>query len=137
MTADQERQPAAWMRGAQRGDQAGLCVATGDADARHAAIRARRVGAVPWIDDVVQETLLAVHGARQRTIRRAVRAVVLRDRVEPADRCHPRERRVTSREVTSDVLPERGAGAGERRATRSTSRPCTRRWRRCRRDSET
>ena len=65
MTAEQERQSASLMRLAQAGDQiayASLLVLLTSATRQFARTR---LGAVPWIDDVVQETLLAVHRARQ------------------------------------------------------------------------
>ena len=63
MTPEQERQGAAFMRMAQAGDQDAytslllLLTSTTRQFAR------ARLGGVPWIDDVVQETLLTVHRA--------------------------------------------------------------------------
>ena len=63
MTAEQERQGAAFMRMAQAGDQdayTSLLVLLTSTTRRFARAR---LGGVPWIDDVVQETLLTVHRA--------------------------------------------------------------------------
>src|SRR4029434_388906 len=64
VTAEQERQSACLMRLAQAGDQvayASLLVLLTSTTRQFARTR---LGAGPWIDDVVQETLLAVHRAR-------------------------------------------------------------------------
>jgi RNA polymerase sigma-70 factor (ECF subfamily) len=113
VTAEQERQFAALMRLAQAGDQsayASLLVLLTSTTRRFARAR---LGAVPWVDDVVQETLLAVHRARQTYDPKrpfgpwfyAVASSRLIDVVR-------RERRVTSREVAGDVLPEAPLGGG-------------------------
>jgi RNA polymerase sigma-70 factor (ECF subfamily) len=63
VTPDQEVQGAALMRLAQAGDQDGytsLLLLLTSATRRFARAR---LGGVPWIDDVVQETLLTVHRA--------------------------------------------------------------------------
>lgn len=63
MTPDQERQAAELVRLAQAGDQdayASLLVLLTSITRRFARAR---LGGVPWIDDVVQETLLTVHRA--------------------------------------------------------------------------
>ena len=63
MTPEQERQGAALMRMAQAGDQnayTSLLVLLTSTTRRFARAR---LGGVPWIDDVVQETLLTVHRA--------------------------------------------------------------------------
>lgn len=65
MTPEQERQGAAFMRLAQAGDQeayASLLVLLTSTTRQFARAR---LGGVPWIDDVVQETLLTVHRALQ------------------------------------------------------------------------
>jgi RNA polymerase sigma-70 factor, ECF subfamily len=67
-----------------------------------------RLGAVPWIDDVVQETLLAVHRARhtydpQRPFAPWFYAIAINRLIDGVRR----ERRVASREIASDLLPER------------------------------
>ena len=63
MTPEQERQGAAFMRLAQAGDQdayTSLLLLLTSTTRRFARAR---LGGVPWIDDVVQETLLTVHRA--------------------------------------------------------------------------
>ena len=65
MTPEQERQSADWMRLAQTGDQtayASLLVMLTTVTRQFARAR---VGNVGWVDDVVQETLLTIHGARR------------------------------------------------------------------------
>lgn len=73
-----------------------------------------RLGRVAWIDDVVQETLLAVHGARQTYDQRRPFApwfyAIASSRLIDVLR---RERRVTAREIANDGLPDVPA-AGER-----------------------
>lgn len=104
MTPEQERQSAALMRMAQAGDQEAytslllLLTSTTRKFAR------ARLGAVPWIDDVVQETLLTVHRALQTYDPRrpfgpwfyAIASTRLIDAVR-------RERRITRRELSRDA----------------------------------
>ncbi|MGE5834472.1 MAG: sigma-70 family RNA polymerase sigma factor [Acidobacteriota bacterium] len=107
MTNDQERQAAAWMRLAQRGDQrayASLLVLLTGVTRQFAR---GRLGAVVWIDDVVQETLLAIHRARQtydpaRPFAPWFYAIASSRMIDVIRR----ERRVASRQVATDVLPE-------------------------------
>jgi RNA polymerase sigma-70 factor (ECF subfamily) len=114
MTGEQERRSADLMRLAQAGDQMAyaslLALLT---SATKQFVRAR-AGAVPWVDDVVQETLLTVHRARHTYDPSrpfgpwfyAIASSRLIDAVR-------RERRVTAREVAGDVAPEH-AGADAR-----------------------
>ena len=72
-----------------------------------------RLGSVPWIDDVVQETLLAVHGGRQtydlgRPFAPWFYAIASHRLIDVLRR----ERRVTAREVSGDALPEPPTGGG-------------------------
>jgi RNA polymerase sigma-70 factor (ECF subfamily) len=107
VTAEQELQSAGLMRLAQAGDQAAyasLLVLLTSATRQFARAR---LGAVPWIDDVVQETLLAVHRARQtydpgRPFAPWFYAVASSRMIDVIRR----ERRVTAREFPGDVLPE-------------------------------
>jgi RNA polymerase sigma-70 factor (ECF subfamily) len=74
-----------------------------------------RVGDALWVDDVVQETLIAIHGARQTyDVTRPFGPwfyAIASSRLIDALR---REKRVAAREVSSDVLPEvAAAGASE------------------------
>ena len=64
MTAEQELRSAGLMRSAQAGDQAAYASLLILLTAATRQFARGRLGAVPWIDDVVQETLLAVHRAR-------------------------------------------------------------------------
>ena len=118
MTPEQERQSASLMRLAQAGDQvayASLLVLLTSITRRFARTR---LGGVPWIDDVVQETLLAVHRARPtydpgRPFAPWFYAVASNRLIDVLRR----ERRVTSREIPVDVLPDapiiRGATASD------------------------
>ena len=107
VTAEQERQSAGLMRLAQAGDQvayASLLVLLTSTSRQFARTR---LGAVPWIDDVVQETLLAVHRARHtydpgRPFAPWFYAVASSRLIDVVRR----ERRVTSREIPGDVLPD-------------------------------
>ena len=116
MTAEQERESANLMRLAQSGDQiayASLLVLLTSLTRQFAR---SRLGTVSWIDDVVQETLLAVHGARHTYDPRrpfspwfyAVASSRLIDVLR-------RERRVTAREIGSDGLPKLPIAAGATR----------------------
>ena len=67
----------------------------------------RKSGAVPWVEDVVQETLISVHRARHtydpsRPFAPWFYAIAAHRLVD----VFRRERRVTSREQAGDVLPE-------------------------------
>ena len=107
MTAEQEHQSAGLMRLAQAGDQAAYASLLVLLTSTTRQFARARLGAVPWIDDVVQETLLAVHRARQtydpaRPFAPWFYAVASSRMIDVIRR----ERRVTSREIPSDVLPE-------------------------------
>jgi RNA polymerase sigma-70 factor (ECF subfamily) len=72
-----------------------------------------RLGAVPWIDDVVQETLMAVHRARQtydpvKPFAPWFYAVATNRLIDVLRR----ERRVTAREIPGDVLPNPEVSGG-------------------------
>jgi RNA polymerase sigma-70 factor (ECF subfamily) len=107
VTVEQERESVGLMRLAQAGDQtayASLLVLLTSATRQF--VRAR-LGAVPWIDDVVQETLLAVHRARQtydpgRPFAPWFYAVASSRLIDVIRR----ERRVVSHEIAGDTLPE-------------------------------
>lgn len=113
MTAEQERQAAGLMRLAQTGDQvayASLLILLTSATRQFAR---SRLGAVLWIDDVVQETLLAVHRARHtydpaRPFAPWFYAVASSRLIDVVRR----ERRVTSREIPGDVLPDAPIAGG-------------------------
>jgi len=107
VTSEQERQSAAWMRLAQGGDQAAyasLLVMLTSVTRRFARAR---VGDVGWVDDVVQETLLTIHGARHtydpaRPFAPWFYAIASSRMIDVLRR----ERRVRSREIADDTLPE-------------------------------
>src|SRR5690349_24829930 len=95
------------MRLGQAGDQAAyasLLVLLTQVTRRFAR---SRVGHTVWIDDVVQETLLAVNGARQtydsaRPFAPWFYAIAANRLIDVLRR----EKRVATREVSTDVLPE-------------------------------
>jgi RNA polymerase sigma-70 factor (ECF subfamily) len=107
VTREQELEAASLMRRGQTGDQAAyatLLVLLTQVTRRF--VRARAGNAL-WIDDVVQETLLAVHGARQtydatRPFAPWFYAIASSRFIDVLRR----EKRVATREVASDVLPE-------------------------------
>jgi RNA polymerase sigma-70 factor (ECF subfamily) len=107
MTPQQEQQATSLLVRAQDGDAAAYAelltlLAT---TARHYA--RNRVGDVPWLDDVAQETLLTVHRARATYDPRRPFApwfyAILSSRLIDVLR---KERRIGSREIGSDVVPE-------------------------------
>jgi RNA polymerase sigma-70 factor, ECF subfamily len=112
VTREQERQSGVWMQLAQTGDQeayASLLVLLTSVT-RHFA-RAR-LGHAGWIDDVVQETLLTIHKARHtydpaRPFAPWFYAIASSRLIDVLRR----ERRVSSREVAGDTLPEPGSAA--------------------------
>jgi RNA polymerase sigma factor (sigma-70 family) len=117
VTPEQERQSAAFMRMAQAGDQeayASLLVLLTSTTRRFARAR---LGGVPWIDDVVQETLLTVHRALHTYDPArpfgpwfyAIASTRLIDAVR-------RERRITQRELPRDPgfdVPDSSAGESD------------------------
>ena len=117
MTSQQEELATTLMVRAQQGDS----VAYGElltilaSSARQFA--RNRLGDVPWLDDVAQETLLTIHAARRTYDPRRPFApwfyAILSNRMIDVLR---KERRVSAREVGSDTLPEhppQRAGAHE------------------------
>jgi RNA polymerase sigma-70 factor (ECF subfamily) len=110
VTREQEAEAQGLMRLAQTGDQlayASLLVMLTTVARRFARAR---VGDSSWIDDVVQETLIAVHGARQTyDVNRPFAPwfyAIASSRLIDAIR---REKRVLSREIASEVLPDMAA----------------------------
>ena len=107
MTPQQEQRATALMIDTQRGDGAAyaelltLLAATSRQYARN------RLGDVPWLDDVAQEVLLTVHKARSTWDPKRPFApwfyAILSHRMIDVLR---KERRVGSREVGVDVVPE-------------------------------
>jgi len=99
------------MRQAQQGDAsayASLLVAL--VGVARQFVRRRAGAAVPWVDDVVQDALLALHAARHtydpaRPFAPWFYAIVSNRMVDVVRR----ERRVSARELHVDALPERAA----------------------------
>jgi RNA polymerase sigma-70 factor (ECF subfamily) len=105
VTGEQERQAGEWMVRAQSGDRAVyadllvLLTTTARRYVRNSA------GAVPWVDDVVQETLVSVHNARHtydaaRPFAPWFYAIAKRRMIDVLRR----ERRVSTREVGTDDM---------------------------------
>jgi len=107
VTRDEEARASGLMRLAQSGDQpayASLLVLLTGVTRKFARAR---VGSASWVDDVVQETLLAVHGARQtydsaRPFAPWFYAIASSRLIDVLRR----EKRVATRELQSDALPE-------------------------------
>jgi RNA polymerase sigma-70 factor, ECF subfamily len=115
VTPDEERQAADLMRQAQAGVTEAyvelLIILT--AVARRYA--RGRVGAVPWVDDIVQETLLTVHLARHSYDSARPFApwfyAIVKSRLIDGLR---RERRIASRETQDPAAAERSSGDPDR-----------------------
>lgn len=110
MTLEQETQTAQLMRLAQGGDQAAYAELLGVLTSVTRQFARGKSGDVPWVEDVVQETLISVHRARHtydltRPFAPWFYAIAAHRVVD----VYRRERRVASREMGSDELPERGA----------------------------
>jgi len=112
VTREQEQHATVLMIRAQQGDRlayAELLTLFAAAARRYAR---SRVGDVPWLDDVAQETLVSIHGARQtydpaRPIAPWFYAILSSRMIDLIRR----ERRVRAREVPGDELPEPDAGS--------------------------
>jgi RNA polymerase sigma-70 factor (ECF subfamily) len=104
---EQETQSALLMRQAQAGDQTAYAELLGMLTSVTRQFARRKSGDVPWVEDVVQETLISVHRARHTYDPARPFApwfyAIAAHRVVDVFR---RERRVASRELGSDVLPE-------------------------------
>ena len=108
MTRTQETEAANLMRRAQRGEEAAyaelLVLLTA---ATRSYVRSRLGAPVPWIDDAVQETLVAVHHARHTFDGRRPFApwfyAIARNRFVDVLR---RERRVREHEIAVETTPE-------------------------------
>lgn len=107
VTDAQERAFAALMRRAQAGDQTAYASLLVELTAVCRRFARTRLGDLPWIDDVVQETLIAVHRARHtydpgRPLAPWFYAIASNRLIDVLRR----ERRVTAREVAADALPD-------------------------------
>ncbi len=116
MTPEQETQTAQLMRQAQQGDQAAYAELLGVLTTVTRQFARRKSGAVPWVEDVVQETLISVHRARHtydpaRPFAPWFYAIAAHRVVD----VYRRERRVALREQGRDELPERAVPAGVER----------------------
>jgi RNA polymerase sigma-70 factor (ECF subfamily) len=105
------------MKLAQRGDQTAYAELLGllTTVTRHYA--RGKSGAVPWVEDVVQETLISVHRARHtydpsRPFAPWFYAIASHKVID----VYRRERRVSAREQGVDVLPEAGASPSVERS---------------------
>lgn len=110
MTGQQELQAAALITRAQNGDAlayAELLTLLANVAKRYAR---GRLGDVPWLDDVVQETLWSIHAARRTYDPRRPFApwfyAILANRLIDVLR---KERRVRAREIVAEALPEPAA----------------------------
>ncbi len=95
------------MRRAQAGDQESYAELLALLTSVTRQYTRRKSGAVPWVEDVVQETLISVHKARHtydatRPFAPWFYAIAAHRVVD----VYRRERRVTTREQAGDVLPE-------------------------------
>jgi RNA polymerase sigma-70 factor, ECF subfamily len=111
VTVDEERHLAGLMRRAQEGDQVTYADLLGRLTSFARRYARGKLGDVPWIDDVVQETLLTIHRARHTCDTTRPFApwfyAIVSSRLIDAVR---RERRIAGRELGTDVLPEGRAG---------------------------
>jgi RNA polymerase sigma-70 factor (ECF subfamily) len=107
MTAQQEERATALMIDTQRGDASAYSELLTLLAAASRQYARNRLGDVPWLDDVAQEVLVTVHKARATYDARRPFApwfyAILSHRMIDVLR---KERRVTSREVGGDQLPE-------------------------------
>jgi RNA polymerase sigma-70 factor (ECF subfamily) len=107
VTAEQERQAAGLMRRAQAGDRAAYAELLVQLAAAAGRFARGRAGSRPWIDDVVQETLITVDRVRHtydpdRPFAPWFYAIASSRLVDVLRR----ERRIAARELGADVLPE-------------------------------
>jgi RNA polymerase sigma-70 factor (ECF subfamily) len=113
VTAEQQQRSVDLMRLAQAGDQVAYASLLVLLTAVTRQFARSRLGAVPWIDDVVQETLLAVHRARHtydpdRPFAPWFYAVASSRLIDVLRR----ERRVTAHEIPGDVLADVAIAGG-------------------------
>jgi len=117
MTPQQEHQAAGLMIRAQGGDTLAYAELLTLLAAAARQYTRNRVGDVPWLDDVAQETLLTVDRARRTYDPRRPFApwfyAILSSRMIDVLR---KERRVSTREVGSDALPDAPSSAPARDA---------------------
>jgi RNA polymerase sigma-70 factor, ECF subfamily len=107
MNPQQEQQASALMVRAQQGDAAAYTELLTMLAAASRQYARNRLGDVPWLDDVAQETLLTVHKARRtydgrRPFAPWFYAILSRRMIDVLRR----ERRISAREIVAEVLPE-------------------------------
>ncbi len=107
MTSQQEQVASGLMIRTQQGDAAAYAELLTMLAATARQYTRNRLGDVPWLDDVAQEALLTVHAARRTYDARRPFApwfyAILSSRMIDVLR---KERRVSSREIASDAVPE-------------------------------
>jgi len=110
MTSQQEQQATLLIVRAQQGDSVAYADLLRMLAATARQYTRNRVGDVPWLDDVAQETLLTVHAARRTYDPARPFApwfyAILSSRMIDVLR---KERRVSAREFGTEVLPEPAA----------------------------
>lgn len=107
MTSQQEQQATALMVRAQQGDGVAYAELLTMLASRARQYARNRLGDVLWLDDVAQETLLTVHAARRtydpaRPFAPWFYAIVSSRMIDVLRK----ERRVSARELGTDLLPE-------------------------------
>jgi RNA polymerase sigma-70 factor (ECF subfamily) len=107
VTPAQERESGDLMRRAQAGDQDAYTALLTLLTTVTRQFARGRVGGAPWIDDIVQETLVTVHRARHtydaaRPFAPWFYAIASSRLIDVLRR----ERRVSAREVSDDTLPD-------------------------------
>jgi RNA polymerase sigma-70 factor (ECF subfamily) len=112
VTAEHEREAASLMRQAQAGDQTAYASLLALLTSICGRFARGRIGNVPWVDDVVQETLMTIHAARHtydpaRPFAPWFYAIASNRLIDVLRR----ERRVTTRELATDALPDVAAPA--------------------------
>jgi RNA polymerase sigma-70 factor (ECF subfamily) len=113
MTLTVERRAGALMLLAQTGDQQAYAALLEMLAVVMRSYACARLGAVPWLDDVVQETLLAIHGARHTYDGARPFApwfyAIASSRLIDAIR---RQKRLRAHEVAAETVPERTTRGG-------------------------
>jgi RNA polymerase sigma-70 factor (ECF subfamily) len=118
MTSHQEERAAVLIVRAQQGDATAYAELLTMLAAVAVQYTRNRLGDVPWLDDVAQETLLTVHAARRTYDSSRPFApwfyAILSSRFIDVLR---KERRLRAREIGMDVLPHPAPGETDRLAT--------------------
>jgi RNA polymerase sigma-70 factor (ECF subfamily) len=116
MTSQQEQRATMLMISAQQGDASAYAELLTMLAATSRQYARNRLGDVPWLEDVAQETLITVHAARRTYDARRPFApwfyAILSSRLIDVLR---KERRVRMREIGGDALPDLAGTDRERR----------------------